>query len=284
MLNWLMLTIRAYDSFRAVLAVKGGATFSIWLTATSGDGVVRPPKKKGGALVAETAQNSGRRNRRAEQRAETLRDIRQVALQQIRSQGGAALSLRHVAREVGLSSAGIYGYFPSRDDLLTDLVARAFDDLSAVIRTADEEASTDARTRVKAVVDALTGWASARPVEYALLFDSPIPGYAAPPAGPTVPAAQRYRDAVAVPLRYAWRCGHRHDASDPHAPADQSASQGPPPDDTEFLIAFARCWTRIHGVVSLTLHGHLNTLGLDQHGMRDILTGESDSLFDVLGI
>ena len=64
---------------------------------------------------------------RARARAELTEEIKAVARRQLAEQGSAALSLRAVAREVGMVSSAVYRYFPSRDDLLTALIVDAYD-------------------------------------------------------------------------------------------------------------------------------------------------------------
>jgi len=64
---------------------------------------------------------------RARVRAELTREIAEVARRHLASEGAAALSLRAVARELGMASSAVYRYFPSRDDLLTRLIVEAYD-------------------------------------------------------------------------------------------------------------------------------------------------------------
>src|SRR5690242_7837663 len=78
-------------------------------------------------------------------------------------------------------SSAVYRYFPSRDDLLTALIVDAYDAVGA----AAEAALTETRRRgVVArwvhVTTAIRRWALAHPHEYALIYGSPVPGYAAP--------------------------------------------------------------------------------------------------------
>jgi len=59
-------------------------------------------------------------------RAELTEEIKAVARRHLAEHGSAALSLRAVAREVGMVSSAVYRYFPSRDDLLTTLIIDAY--------------------------------------------------------------------------------------------------------------------------------------------------------------
>jgi AcrR family transcriptional regulator len=121
-------------------------------------------------------------------RAELTDEITDAARRQLAEVGAAALSLRAVAREVGMVSSAVYRYFPSRDDLLTRLIIDGYDDLGAAAEAADVPSAAPVE-RWLAVCRAVRAWAFAHPHEYALLYGSPVPGYRAPKD--TVPAASR---------------------------------------------------------------------------------------------
>src|ERR1700753_3724645 len=114
-------------------------------------------------------------------RAELTREIKQEARRQLGAAGAQQLSLRAVARQLGMVSSALYRYFPSRDDLLTALIIDAYDALGARAEKAfDQAASPDARGRWRAVCQAVRSWAISHPHEYALIYGSPVPGYQAP--------------------------------------------------------------------------------------------------------
>lgn len=129
---------------------------------------------------------------RARVRAELTREITDVARRHLASDGAAALSLRAVARELGMASSAVYRYFPSRDDLLTTLIVEAYDAIGTAVEQADSTAGADLADRWRASCRAARGWALAHPHEYALLYGSPVPGYAAPETtiGPAARVAQ----------------------------------------------------------------------------------------------
>src|ERR1700733_12038987 len=120
-------------------------------------------------------------------RAEIAGEIKVEARRQLATTG-AQLSLRAVARELGMVSSALYRYFPSRDDLLTALIIDAYDAMGEVAETA---IAAGARPRVRwlAACHAIRGWALAHPHEYSLIYGSPVPGYRAPQA--TVGPASR---------------------------------------------------------------------------------------------
>src|SRR5829696_1312841 len=121
-------------------------------------------------------------------RAELTAEIADAARRQLAEVGAAALSLRAVAREVGMVSSAVYRYFPSRDELLTRLIIDGYDALGATAEHADDP-GVPPLDRWLSVCRAVRAWALAHPHEYALLYGSPVPGYEAPED--TVPAASR---------------------------------------------------------------------------------------------
>ncbi len=121
------------------------------------------------------------RSLRARVRAEMTEEIKRVALEHV-AVDGSALSLRAVARDMGMVSSALYRYFPSRDDLLTALIIDAYDAMGEAAEKADAALGdrADFTGRWLAVGHAVRDWSVARPHEYALIYGSPIPGYAAP--------------------------------------------------------------------------------------------------------
>jgi AcrR family transcriptional regulator len=114
---------------------------------------------------------------RARVRAEMTGEIKAVARRHLATDG-ANLSLRAVARDLGMASSAVYRYFASRDELLTALIIDAYD---AVGATAEQAAGTGGhRERFLAVCHAVRDWALANPHEWALIYGSPVPGYRAP--------------------------------------------------------------------------------------------------------
>jgi AcrR family transcriptional regulator len=101
--------------------------------------------------------------------------------------GAAGLSLRAIARDLGMVSSAVYRYVSSRDELLTLLLVDAYSELADAVDQAREareagEAPTDLWSDdVMAIAWAARRWAVAHPARWALLYGSPVPGYHAPP-------------------------------------------------------------------------------------------------------
>ncbi|BBX02345.1 TetR family transcriptional regulator [Mycolicibacterium moriokaense] len=95
------------------------------------------------------------------------------------TEGAAGLSLRAIARDLGMVSSAVYRYVASRDELLTLLLVDAYTELADAV---DEAGAAEAswRDRLHAMAHAARAWAVAHPARWALLYGSPVPGYRAP--------------------------------------------------------------------------------------------------------
>jgi AcrR family transcriptional regulator len=192
-------------------------------------------------------------------RAELTAEITDAARRQLASVGAAGLSLRAVARELGMASSALYRYFPSRDELLTRLIVDGYDDLGAAAEAADDAAAAPA-IRWLAVCRAVRAWARTHPHEYALLYGSPVPGYEAPPD--TVPAAARVGVVLGRILGDAARSGALPVAGGEREPAlvsDATAAvlggEHPALDDAVRVRALL-AWSALYGTISFELFGH----------------------------
>jgi AcrR family transcriptional regulator len=118
---------------------------------------------------------------RARVRAGLVEEIKAIARRHVAEQGASALSLRAVAREVGMVSSAVYRYFPSREELLTALIIDAYNAFGEAVEVAATgRRRTDFTGRWAAVCSGVRAWALANPHEWALLYGTPVPGYAAP--------------------------------------------------------------------------------------------------------
>jgi AcrR family transcriptional regulator len=110
-----------------------------------------------------------------------MAEIVRIGRQHLATDGAAALSLRAVARDLGVVSSAVYRYVRSRDELLTLLVVDGYDELGDAVDAAVRSVpSDDFRGRQAAIGRAVRSWGLAEPATYALLFGSPVPGYEAP--------------------------------------------------------------------------------------------------------
>ena len=125
---------------------------------------------------------SAPRTARAAARELLTSQILETARAHLVEHGASDLSLRAVARELGMASSAVYRYFPSRDALLTALIVDSYNALGQAAEDADAsvERRDDHLGRWRAIGQAVRDWAIAHPHEYALIYGTPIPGYDAP--------------------------------------------------------------------------------------------------------
>ena len=216
---------------------------------------------------ANAAQGTGRaRTARERARTELTREIKEEARRQLADAGANGLSLRAVARELGMVSSALYRYYPSRDDLLTALIIDAYDAIGEAAEQAAATPGLPARERWAAVCHAIRDWARSNPHEYALIYGSPVPGYRAPQS--TVGPASRVPLALVGLLASAAASGElaEPDARPPgprravESGLDTQAAQlsaalgltGVPP---ESLVGAVIAWTQLFGMISFELFG-----------------------------
>ncbi|MET8986105.1 TetR/AcrR family transcriptional regulator [Nonomuraea wenchangensis] len=214
------------------------------------------------------------RTARERVRAELTREITDIARRQLATEGAGGLSLRAVAREMGMVSSAIYRYFPSRDDLLTALIIDGYNALGEAVEQGEAACPReDHLGRWLAACHAVRDWALAHPHEYALLYGSPVPGYHAPQD--TVAARARDVTVLGGLIADAWRAGAVHLPERLPAPPPELASQAGAfrqlmpgvPDDVLWTAASA--WTALYGWVNFEVFGQFNNVIDDRRAAFD---------------
>ncbi|MFF2422975.1 TetR/AcrR family transcriptional regulator [Streptomyces mirabilis] len=206
------------------------------------------------------------RGARARARIEVTAAIKEEARRQLAAEGAAELSLRAVARELGMVSSALYRYFPSRDDLLTALIIDAYDSLGESAEAAHAQvAGAGPRERWIVVCMAARRWALAQPHEYALIYGSPVPGYTAPDT--TIPAASRVGLLLVGIVRDAYR--GKGVARTPLPPdlkpeAQRMAADLAPDLPPEAVAALVAAWAQLYGLIGFELFGQFNRLVEDR--------------------
>jgi AcrR family transcriptional regulator len=188
-------------------------------------------------------------------RAELTREIKEEARRQLAHSGAGGLSLRAVARELGMVSSALYRYFPSRDDLLTALILDAYDALGEV---AEAIPHGPPRERYRAICHAVRGWALAHRHEYALIYGSPVPGYQAPQD--TIPSAGRVAKVLLdvlteAPLKPAFEGPPLTPVLATQAENTALAAEVDLPATT--MTRGVIVWTQLFGMISFELFGQL---------------------------
>jgi AcrR family transcriptional regulator len=194
-----------------------------------------------------------------------ITEIKDVARRHLATDG-ANLSLRAVARDMGMVSSALYRYFASRDDLLTALIIDAYNAIGRAVETGERGVAdrADLRGRWLASCRAVRRWALDNPSEYALIYGSPVPGYAAPED--TIAAAARTPVTLFGILSDGYASGAlTAPASDDITPAvrddlhrARAALGGELP--AALLARGVTAWLQLFGVVSFELFGQLNNV------------------------
>ncbi|RCG32867.1 TetR/AcrR family transcriptional regulator [Sphaerisporangium album] len=202
------------------------------------------------------------RTARERVRAELIGEIKDVARRQLAVDGATGLSLRAVARELGMVSSAIYRYFPSRDELLTALIIEAFNAVGEAAEAADAACPRDRYLdRWMAICRAIRAWALANPHEYALIHGSPVPGYVAPQD--TVAPAARDAFVMAAILRDAEGAGKLTPRTAGLPPVPPSFAQDAErlretlfaPLSHDVILQALMAWTSVYGTISFELFG-----------------------------
>jgi AcrR family transcriptional regulator len=239
-------------------------------------------------------ESASRRARRLA-REEVIGAIVEAGRRQLATEGAAALSLRAVARELGMVSSAVYRYVASRDELLTLLIVRAYDSLGEAAEKAEARvARDDLSGRFATIAHAVRRWALRNPHEYALIFGSPVPGYAAPTTtiGPAarVPVllvavlteltadrvsqgqARRVVPDEAVDLAVRRALAPVRAAVPEHVP-------------DELFLRGLMAWTYLLGAISAELFGHRHNVIAESPGARDAFhTAEMARIAAFVGI
>lgn len=133
------------------------------------------------------------RRTHAQARAEMREGILHLGREQLATRGAAALSVREIARGLGVASSAVYRHVSSREELLTLLVVDAYTDLADRVDAAlaDSAAGTESPAPpLPTMARAVRGWAVANPARWALVYGTPVPGYSAPADTTTAPGTR----------------------------------------------------------------------------------------------
>jgi len=248
--------------------------------ATGGSGISGP--EPGSALPS---------SRRDRLRAATTEEIIQTARRLLVASGPEAISLRAIAREMGMTAPGLYRYFGSHEELIRYVSASIFTELGKDIRRAIRavslpEGGTAEHLTVKMIEACreFRRWALGHKAEFGLLFGVPLPGL----------DDGRYDIADECALEFAgtfftlflelWRL----------VPFGVPAAEDLDPGLREQLVryrdllgtdipvgavlTFLRCWTVLYGAVAMEVFGHMSFALTDPAPMFELTLGDLAAL------
>jgi AcrR family transcriptional regulator len=207
-------------------------------------------------------------SRRDRVRAATIEEIKQTARGLLVTDGPDAVSLRAIAREMGMTAPALYRYFGSHEDLLAHVIADIFseitDDISAAIRQAADESAGDVTAKLVAACREFRRWSLSHRREFGLVFGTPLPALEAMQDSVCAACAMKFGGTFFALFLDLWQ----HQPFDVPADADiEPGLRGQLGRYREGLgvdvplgavLTFLRCWVRLYGMVSLEVFEHLH--------------------------
>ncbi len=212
-------------------------------------------------------------SRRDRLRAATTQEIIQTARRLLVEHGQDDVSLRAIAREMGMTAPALYRYFGSHEELLRNVVADIFAEIADHLRSAIHAAAGPAgpqltqpeimAVKLIAACREFRAWALAHVPEFSMLFGSPVPGHDLIHDDPMTECGRQFGQVFLELFRDLYRKrpfeipadediqpALREQLQRYRALTDSDLPLGA-------LQTFLRCWVLLYGTVSLEVFGHL---------------------------
>jgi len=226
-------------------------------------------------------------SRRERLRAATTAEIKETARRILVTEGPDAVSLRAIAREMGMTAPALYRYFGSHDELIKHVIADIFAELAADIRSAiaaaDAGSGGDMTAKVFAACWEFRRWSLGHTREFGLIFATPLPGLHVQKDEITAEKGGQFGNTFFILLLELWRKRPfpvpADDEIDPgllrqleqYSDGLGGLAEGLP---LGLLLVFLRCWVRLYGIVSLEVFGHLSFALDDGRPMFELMLSE----------
>ncbi|HED30666.1 MAG TPA: TetR/AcrR family transcriptional regulator [Prosthecochloris aestuarii] len=195
--------------------------------------------------------------------------IKDAAWQQISQSGAGSLSLRKIARDIGITAPAIYNYYPDRNALVTALIIDAFTSFGNSQLSARNSRPGPGKEieRLEATGIAYREWALEHPQQYHLIFGTPVPGYI-PPMQEILPVLLHSLTALTSCITELHQQGKIDLEDVPRPLVDRNNrfyGMVQPANDIQLAIygIAMNIWGRVHGLVSLEITGQLPPFGQD---------------------
>ncbi|GAB3647245.1 TetR/AcrR family transcriptional regulator [Glycomyces tarimensis] len=229
-----------------------------------------------------SSNTTGGPSRRERMRAETIAEIKASARGQLLELGPSGISLRAIAREVGVSPAALYRYFDSLDSLVTELCCDFYDELIEETRAAMDQSPPEHHLdRLKSWIWSFRVWAVAHRREFELMLNTPDgESSMSLPADMTGMAFEDLHPVIRKSLEHAKMCGQEFaayyrqtkgegfDFAQVEMPqisedlqrelrekcADMIIGEPLP---LSWVFAFTSAWVRVFGLVAMEAFGSL---------------------------
>ncbi|WDZ87470.1 TetR/AcrR family transcriptional regulator [Micromonospora cathayae] len=203
-------------------------------------------------------------SRRERLRTATVAELKDGARRLLVSGGLEAVSLRAIARDMGMTAPAIYRYFPSLEALVAALAADFYDELRETVEAARDAAGADPLDQLLAMARAFRRWGVGNRAEFTLIFGNPVPGleeFTDACGDDDHPGARLGAVFVGPLTTLAERTGlrtpppeflERH-LGDRLGPLRQSQGDL----SLEIAYVFLSGWARIYGLVAMEVFDHL---------------------------
>jgi AcrR family transcriptional regulator len=209
--------------------------------------------------------------RRERVRAATVEEIKATARRLLVAEGPESVTLRAIAREMGMTAPALYRYFDSHDELLRAVIADVYDELADALEAARDGVPEDRPgDRLLAMSREFRRWSVTHRREFGLVFATPIPIAVAAPS-PLDKAGSRFGAAFVGAFFHLYReqpFAVPPDDELPRALRDQLAGYRDmlcTQVGTEVLDVplgsferFLSCWVQLYGFVALEVFDHLS--------------------------
>lgn len=201
--------------------------------------------------------------RRERLRTATVAEIKDLARRLLVGGGPSAISLRAIARDMGMTAPAIYRYFPSLDALVAELTEDLYDELREAVEAARSGPPVE---QLAAMARAFRRWCVGHPAEFGLMFGSPVPGVASFEVGCINPdhAGARFGAPFIAALSQLWQ--ERPFRTPPVeliraslgpylSPYTELQHESDLP--VQIIYVYLSAWTRLYGLVAMEVFGHL---------------------------
>ena len=233
-------------------------------------------------------------SRRDRLRAATIEEIVQTARQLLVKDGPEAVSLRAIAREMGMTAPGLYRYFGSHDELIRHVIAGIFTELARDIHQALEAVAPAAQAapdmagkmavKMVAACREFRRWSLNHTAEFGMLFGVPLPGLDDGRYDVADECALAFAGTFFTLFLELWSKAPfpvpAADEIDPGLRAQlvryrDALGAGIP---LGAVLVFLRCWTVLYGAVAMEVFGHMSFALEDAAPMFEMTLGDLASL------
>lgn len=232
-------------------------------------------------------------NRRDRVRAATTDEIKQTARRLLVARGPEAVSLRAIARQMGMTAPALYRYFDSHEKLIKHVIVDIFTELTDDLRAAIDSAGAGGGGLTEQVIAAcreFRRWSLGNKREFGLLFGTPLPGVSVEKDEITAECGAQFGNTFFALILELWRKNPfpvpPDDAIDPglrgqlerYRDGLGALGAGLP---LGLLLIFLRCWTRLYGMLSLEVFGHLGFALDDAEPMFELMLADTAPLIGI---